>query len=395
MIEQTVKSFYPETEAEVAEILVQANRQKWAVDIRGGGTKQTMAGVMPEIEAVVYSQKLDKVIDYTPEDLTITVQAGMPFDRLSQILAENGQWLPLDPPFAENATVGGVIATDVSGPKRLLYGTARDLLIGAKFGLADGSTGKSGGRVVKNVTGYDLHKLMIGSFGTLGMLTELTFKVLPKPQSARWGIATFEEADTALVVARNIARSNLSPAALEVLRTNRGWELFFAAEGLAVAVNNQLAGMQNLCEKAGATETLLHDEEVSQRCWDNLRRQIDSKQTVLRFGTRPTDTALAVKLIQEHLIITNHSIQSRAGVGLTYLYHERSRPTIDYLVEFTAIVRAEMAKIGGNLVVESAPTELRQRLNVWGDFSSALAPMRDIKRQFDQHNILGAGKFNF
>jgi glycolate oxidase FAD binding subunit len=388
----TEKSFYPETEAQVSEILAHANREKWSVDIRGGGTKQNMAGVMPAIEAVIYSQKLDQIVAYTPEDLTITVQAGMPFDRLSEILAENGQWLPLDPPFAPTATVGGVIATDISGPKRLLYGTARDLLIGVKFALADGSMGKSGGRVVKNVTGYDLHKLMIGSFGTLAMLTESTFKVLPKPQSARWGNAVFTEADKALATARTIARSNLNPAALEVQMTKRGWELSFAAEGLEVAVNNQLAGMQKICEQNGATSILLYDEETSKHCWQTLRGENEREKTILRLGTRPSDTPAAVKLIKDYLTIGSHSIQIRAGVGVTYLRIDN--PKSDNLALILDTVRAELAKIGGNLVIENAPNELRQRLNVWGDIGTALAPMRDLKRQLDPNNLLGTGKFN-
>src|SRR6185295_2391395 len=147
----------------------------------------------------------------------VSVEAGMPYAELSRILAENRQMVPLDPPFAQQASIGGVIATNSSGPRRRLYGTARDLVIGMTFATLEGKLVKSGGMVVKNVAGLDMGKLMIGSFGTLAAIAVVNFKVLPAPQVERLFLLSFDALDTAIAARNHILRSVLQPAAVDLL----------------------------------------------------------------------------------------------------------------------------------------------------------------------------------
>ena len=171
----------PATPHEVAAVLETANASGAAVLPRGGGT-QTALGMPPQrYDVALDLKRLNGVVEYEPADLTVTVEAGMRLSELQKLLGEKGQWLPLDPPLPDEATIGGVLATNVSGPARLRYGSSRDLVIGMTVALASGEVVKSGGRVVKNVAGYDLAKLHIGALGTLGVIVQAVFKVAPLP----------------------------------------------------------------------------------------------------------------------------------------------------------------------------------------------------------------------
>jgi glycolate oxidase FAD binding subunit len=398
----------PETEEQVCQAVREAASNEWPLVIAGGATKQNRGTPLTNLPAVLSTQALTQVVAYEPEDLTITVKSGLPFETLTNILAEKNQWLPLDLPATPNATMGGITATDISGPKRLLYGSTRDLLIGARFVLSNGNVGKSGGRVVKNVTGYDLHKLMIGSYGTLGVLVELSFKVLPKPQASGWGVAVFKSAAPALQIARTIAASNLSPAALELLDANAqqrlkknvagssAWLLCFAADGLGVAVKNQLAGMKALCEKAGAESVSLLDESESFALWNSLRSLTSPFNVQVRLATLPTSlpaALVAAENLFSKLGIRETALQVRAGTGLVYAAFTPNENQFAETARLLNEARTVLAPQGGSLVVESAPLTLRQHLDVWGNVGVALDPMKNLKNQLDPHGLFAKGRF--
>src|SRR4029077_13862018 len=174
-------------------------------------------------------------VDHVPEDLTVTVRGGMPFAALRAALAARGQFLPLDPPHvARGATVGGIIAANSNGFGRYRYGSVRDLVLGVRAALPDGTSARAGGRVVKNVAGYDLNKLFIGSLGTLGVVVEATFKILPLPPVTRAASATFDSAGDAFGAADALVRTSLRPTAVVVERTlDRRWRLLIVAAGEA------------------------------------------------------------------------------------------------------------------------------------------------------------------
>ena len=179
---------------ELAVQLAEANAKRQSINLRGNGTKNGMAGPIAHSDIAISTCRLNRVLQYEPRDLTISVEAGLPWHEFSSLLAQQGQMVPLDPPFADNATVGGVIAANMSGPRRRLYGSARDMVIGMTFATLEGKLIRTGGMVVKNVAGLDMAKLMIGSFGTLAAIAVVNFKLHPCPIGTRTFVQEFVRA---------------------------------------------------------------------------------------------------------------------------------------------------------------------------------------------------------
>ncbi len=397
--EQAQKIMTPTSEEEVSEILQSCSQDGRKVKISGGGTKLNLGNLYAETPVTVSTTQLDKLLDYQPEDLTITVGAGMTLARLQEILGEQGQMLALDPPDLSGQTVGGILATNRSGPRRLLYGTARDLLIGCRFVLADGSIGHSGGKVVKNVAGYDLHKLFIGAFGTLGILTEVTFKVVPRPQTVGVGLAEYKSGVGAFQAARQCARSNLMPAALEVVNLGGSdYSLYFGAEGVDVAVEGQMAGLREICLKAGASSAQILDDSAA--TWQKLTNLDIAPESGLRLkaGVTLTDLPRVTEYFQELQATFGLSgrIQAHAGTGVAYLSaglnDSANYPQIARQIEN---IRAELRKLDGSLLIENGPSELKTLVDAWGFTTEELPPMLALRNKLDTQRLLNPGVMDF
>jgi glycolate dehydrogenase FAD-binding subunit len=221
------------SDQEVAEIVRLARLEKLTVLPTGARTKQDMNIPVGKVDLALDMARLDRVVAYDPGDLTLSVEAGVPLRQLAATLAEHRQFLPLAVPFFDRATVGGTIASGVDSPFRQFYGTARDYVLGMEFVTGDGRVVKSGGRVVKNVSGYDLHKLMIGSFGSLGVITKVNFRTFPVADSIRAFIAWFASPREAMAMRHQIAQSPLRPLTLEILSPQAA-ELLFCAPDVPV-----------------------------------------------------------------------------------------------------------------------------------------------------------------
>ena len=247
---------FPGSREEVGGVLVAAAGAGVPVTPWGGGTRISV-GMPPARPGIVLSLKrLDRLVEHEPADLTATAEAGMTLAAFQAALGQRGQWLSLDPPNAREGTLGGILASNASGPRRHLYGTARDLLIGLTMVLADGSIVRGGGKVVKNVAGYDLPKLAIGSFGTLGVIVEATVKLRPRPDTDRLVVAWFERVKDAGAGARAIMASDLIPSALELADAEAVRALALGGrEGAAL-----LVGLDGLPEQVAwqSTEKLSH-----------------------------------------------------------------------------------------------------------------------------------------
>jgi glycolate oxidase FAD binding subunit len=415
----------PASAQEASNILLEANGSGQPLSFQGGNTKADYGNLTTPSELTISTQKLEQLVAYQPEDLTITVGAGMQFDYLQEILAKQGQWLPIDPPHLEGATLGGLVATNLSGPKRLLYGTARDLVLGCQFVLADGRIGRSGGRVVKNVTGYDLHKLMIGSFGTLGLITEITFKVLPLPEYSEWVKASFswnatisdqsesENLANIVKVARLAASSNNTPAALEIvgnfnfandteLNKKNELTLFFAAEGVKVAVYDQIKNLKTLCEQNKGQLIYLNilenlDVQTQEKIYTLLRDRLASLSYNLIVKCTATLTKLhltfkIVRNIASQLHLTAH-FQIRAGTGIIYLYTKMEEAQVEQAAQLLEAARQEIQQQGGSLVLERAPANLKAKLDIFGEVGDTFTAMQALKTKLDPQAILNPGRF--
>jgi len=209
-----VSTIEPATAEELAAALRRASDQRQSMVIRGAGTKMDWGRTPQRVDAILSTRRLNRLLAHAHGDLTATIEAGATLAEANETLARRGQWLPLDPPFADRATIGGILATNDSGPLRHRFGTPRDLVIGVQLATTDGTLAKAGGQVVKNVAGYDLSKLVCGSFGSLAAIVSATFKLAPLPSASKTIVIEAPDVDTLGQIVRDVMSSQLESIAL-------------------------------------------------------------------------------------------------------------------------------------------------------------------------------------
>jgi len=376
----------PADAAACAREVAEAAAASRSVRIRGAGTKDYLGEVLPT-DAVLDTTALAGVVAHVPADLTVTVAAGTPFAAVRAALASAGQFLPLDPPHADRATIGGIVAANSTGFWRARYGGIRDLLIGTTAVLGDGTVARSGGRVVKNVAGYDLNKLFVGSLGTLGVLVECTFKVLPRPAQSSGAQAHFARAVDAFAAADAIVRTSARPAALAVSGgPDGGWELLIQANGDPAAVARTLDLFAQFAHvrdgKAqrhdGMTGALARLGDVVSRTDGVVVRAAVPPAAQPAFATSAARLEGFAQLVAD----------AATGVVRVVLRGD------DAAVVTGADGLLAAARVcGGSGRIERRPEALRARLGAWGDNEPAgLFLMRRLKDAFDPHGILEPGR---
>ncbi|HEY9860535.1 MAG TPA: FAD-binding oxidoreductase, partial [Candidatus Obscuribacterales bacterium] len=259
---------YPGTSAELAEVVRRADEHRWGILPCGNGSKLGWGGLGSKINLLVSTQRLNRLIEHAVGDLTVTAEAGMRFADLQTCLAKAGQFLAIDPAYPETATLGGIVATSDAGSLRQRYGGVRDMLLGLSLVRADGAIAKAGGRVVKNVAGYDLMKLMTGSYGTLGILSQVTFRLYPLQVDSQTVILTGEA--TAIAQAtQTLLHSALTPTALDVLSAStvtslqigKGMGLVTRFQSMASSVKVQVERVLELGQMLGLSSNLYTDTD--------------------------------------------------------------------------------------------------------------------------------------
>ena len=417
---------YPASVDEVSRLLKEANEHDRAISPVGHGAFLHLGGVPKRYQQALCTTALSTVIDYQPTDMTITVGAGLSVAQLQAILGENGQWLPLDPPCPERATVGGVIAANLNGPSRFSQGTVRDFLIGIKVVRADGTLIKGGGQVVKNVAGYDLPKLYCGSFGTLGVIVEATFMIRPRPEAQTTLAVPFPSAEKAGAAALKLTGSDMQPFFLELANFSPlpshpstspltggieggsggpflpGYFLFVGFAGMQEEIDDQRSHLRDvLGDAAGVIEELSGDE--AQTLSQALRDFPVSGPATLRckVSLQPTQLAtfcadLAAEARRRHAPVR---LLARAGNGILYTAFEGEAVPDDQLLALVDWIRVHAPPpiwggIGGGFaVVEEIPSALKKRANVWGTVGKAFPLMQRLKATLDPNGILNPGRF--
>jgi glycolate oxidase FAD binding subunit len=355
---------HPTSTAEVADVMRDAAGRGLTVVARGRGTKHTW-GLPVSADLVVDLSGMDRVLDHQSGDLIVDVEAGA---RLAEVQAHVGkerQRLALDE-MVPGATVGGALATNTSGPQRVLAGTARDLLIGITVVRADGVVAKAGGRVVKNVAGYDLGKLMVGSFGTLAVITEAVFRLHPVPAEQRWVSVPVDDAGRAHELAQAVVHSQVVPWAVEL-----DWP-----GTLTVLVGGRRDGVE---ARADAVRRLLGDAATTADTAPPGWASYPSGRPVLLKVTFALSGLADVLAAAEGL-----RVRGSAGAGVLYAAAEdaaRLEP-----------LREVCGRYGGSVVVLDAPAEVKDAVDVWGPVP-AIDLMRRVKQQFDPENRLAPGRF--
>jgi len=370
------------------ERLAEAGAAGESIEVGGAFSKRAMGGPIEAADVMISTRNLNRLLAYEPADLTISVEAGMSYKELSATLAANNQFLPLDPPFGDDATVGGVLATNTSGPRRRRYGTARDMLIGLQFATVEGKLVKSGGMVVKNVTGLDMGKLIIGSYGTLGAMVTANFKVFPSPEQSATLAFVSSDVNALLELRRSILQGILQPVAID-------WLNEFAADGVGLAGGHAL-----LVEVSGSPATVeryrrdltalgpagVSVDEIDGAVWVGVRefaaRALTTRPTgaVIRVATTATRIGELVRTAGE----LSAPAVIRAGNGVAYLVFDE--------LETARAGLARLRNDGFLAVVESGSDAVRRELELWRAPETELGVMRRIKADFDPGNLLNRGR---
>jgi len=374
----------PRTPAELAAALGEAAAHGRTIGLAGNSTKRLMAGPIEPADVAITTSALSRVLQYEPHDLTISVEAGLPWRELTCLAAQNRQMVPLDPPFADSATVGGVIVSNCSGPRRRLYGTARDLVIGMLFATLEGKLVQSGGMVVKNVAGLDMAKLMIGSFGTLAGIAVVNFKLLPAPETERSFLLPFESLAAAVAVRDQILASTLQPSAVDLLNPAAGaqfssnrWLLAIRAGGNAASVNRYEDDLAHIAGRLA----------VENDCPATLWPDIESFTP--RFLHDHEDGAVVrvsctLKDLESVLASFDGPAIARAGSGVCYACFAQADAAGAWL-------RGAVGRVS-KAVIEFSPEARKPALDLWPSPSGDFEIMRRVKSLFDPSNLLNRGR---
>jgi len=372
---QDLRVVEPESEREVSEALRCADRDGLAVIPKGGGTKLDWGNPPTRADLILSLARLNRVIEHAWADLTVTVEAGCTIADLQRTLAEHGQRLAIDVLWPEAATVGGILSTNDSGALRLRYGGLRDLIIGITLALPDGTIARSGGKVVKNVAGYDLPKLATGALGTLGVITQATFRLHPMPHGKRTLTVLPRRTAEAQTLLLALQDSNLAHAALQVrCGASTVPEMDIRLEGTEAGMEAQAARIRAMARPASV-------KEGSDAVW-GARDEIARGHVLAKFSVLPSSVADALAAIEcAHW----HALVQATGIGWLMLDDSEDVSPLQGL-------RVKLESAGGTLTVLRQPAG-PAAIDAWGDAGDALPLMREIKRRFDPNGTLNPGRF--
>ncbi len=373
----------PESAEELALILAEASRDRQSTVIRGGGSKLGWGRVPGQVDLVIGTEKLNQLIAHRFGDMTVTAQAGMPLADLNRLLAGHRQYLAIESAF-DRATVGGIVATNDSGPMRHRFGTPRDLLIGVTLAMTDGRIVKAGGTVVKNVAGYDLGKLVSGSHGTLAAIVDATFKLLPIPLASTTLVATYADGNALAHDINTLTSSQVELTALDMSVSSEGrWILLMRMASSPAATAAQADDARRLLSSAPAA---VSGEEEHSLWQEQIRAPWAEGGTIVRFSWLPSKlpavVALLSRLRQNGCDVTMFSARA-IGSGLVRLEGDE-----DAMVTAIKVLR-ENNDVGHVVVLRTTPT-LKAKVDVWGPASGTIDVARTLKGMFDPANILNA-----
>ncbi|MDI6755689.1 MAG: FAD-linked oxidase C-terminal domain-containing protein [Thermodesulfobacteriota bacterium] len=403
---------FPGSVQETSEILRLAAAKNSSLIPMGRGTKMAYGNPPYRVDSVLNLSRMNRVLELDLENLTITLEAGVKLQDIQATLAQHRCFIPLDAPLAE-ATIGGILSTNSSGPKRLLYGSARDITLGAKIVLAGGEIVKSGGKTVKNVSGYDMTKLYIGSLGTLGIIVEATLRLLPAPEQEALLLLPCREVSQAVAVASQIIHSDLLPSSLILCNKKsatilsrtvapalpQGFLLLIGVEGTREAVEAQIQIIQNMKEE-GVSGFQVFKDSLAGEVWKTIT-EIHGKGTAVSCKAS-TSLSRGGELFKKAEALSSDNaletaILAHLGTGTVNLFfgadEEAGLWQAGKIPEIIAYLRKEAEEGGGSLVIEAAPLTLKENISVWGQPGPSFPYMKAIKNALDPLNLLNPGRF--
>jgi glycolate oxidase FAD binding subunit len=378
----------PGAESELAEILRLSNEAGLAVIPRGGGTKLGWGNRPARADLILSTARLTEIIEHAWADLTVSVEAGCTIQRLQETLAQHGQRLALDPLWPEKATVGGVLSTNDSGALRLRFGALRDLIIGATIALPDGTLARSGGKVVKNVAGYDLPKLVTGALGTLGVITRAVFRLHPLPRNARSFSVSATSAEETQRFVLTVQDSKLAHTFLQSHFSDEAPPVSgILFEGTAAGLTAQEAQLRELATPGSVSEASTSSWSAREELWSFSD---PGTTAVAKICMLPGDLARTMGGVERAARL--HQLRWRALVYATGIGWLRLEGKPAALRGGLQLLRVELEEHGGSLVALHRPEKMAE-LDTWGNAGDALSLMKAVKHRLDAKNTLNPGRF--
>ncbi|MEA5510508.1 FAD-binding oxidoreductase [Crocosphaera sp. UHCC 0190] len=381
----------------LCKIVQLASQNQWSMLPCGNGSKLNWGGLISQANLVISTQKLNRIIDHAVSDLTVTVEAGTKLTDLQAILQPHQQFLPIDPAYPENATIGGIMATGDTGSWRQRYGGIRDLVLGMSLVRWDGKIAKAGGKVVKNVAGYDLMKLFTGSYGTLGIITEITLRLYPIPEASGTLVMTGTE-NALKIAAQTLIKSGFQPTAADILSASvvktldlgEGMGLIVRFQSIPESIKEQSTQVKVIAEKLGL-KTAFYQDEIEVNLWHKLQSLIRVFNTNITINCKiGVKSNQVVNLLAKLDELTQNKgwgmINLSSGVGHIKLDLE---PNLGILKQLRSLTQ----QYGGFLTILEAKKTIKKQFEPWGYQGNALAMMQKIKTQFDPHNLLSPRRF--
>jgi glycolate oxidase FAD binding subunit len=368
----------PTTADAAAALLAQCVAERRRVAICGGGTKSEWGSSIATPDVVLSTLSLNRVIAHRHGDLTATVEAGARLDDVNRELAGHGQWLPFDPPWSDRATIGGIVATNDAGPRRHRYGTPRDLIIGVEIARADGVRAKAGGIVVKNVAGYDLARLMTGSFGSLALITSATFKLYPLAAASRTVIVDLPSDASVGSLMATLNSSHLTPTAVEV--QSPPLRALIRFESTLASVEAQSAAAAAMATSAGGAAQIVDRDEETRQWRAHLQRPWVGDGSVVKIAMLPADLDAALGVVRRIAGDMPLEFVGRGGLGIMLV---RLEGDVDARSRAISLLRKELNRGRASIVVLRA-----DRVPSQPDVTDgAAAVMQSIRRAFDPSGV--------
>lgn len=401
----------PGSVQEMQDVLRFAAKQDLSIMPAGAGTKLGIGNLPEKVDVVLATTRLNNVIEYEPADLTVTVEAGIPLTALQTELAKYRQFLALNPPYADRCTIGGIVATNTSGSLRLRHGTARNQVLGLQVVHANGTVVKSGGKVVKNVAGYDLNKLYIGAFGTLGIITEVTLKLSPIPVRQAILTAGFQNVQDAVDTGLSIVGSQTLPMFVNLfVNADPGLNgadaianknepiLAVGFGGDSDTVAWQLTQGQEIMEQNGAMGVTIIEDESRQHLQEAIQEfaadNRDTEIVIVKLNLKRTDIAEFAAQVVDASWARDVQMMALLGSGVLYIVIPVVSDTdVQQLANALTRLRESTMEAQGNLIIETAPSKLKQHIDVWGSVGGTLSLMKQVKVKFDPDGLLNPGRF--
>ncbi len=402
----------PESVQALARIMSEAYAAGLTMIPVGGGSKLHLGNPPTSARLALGTRRLRGIVEYEPDNLTLTAHAGTTLQELQEALNGENQFLPLDPPHPDQATIGGIVACNTSGPIRYRFGTVRDMLIGIKIVHADGTQTKAGGKLVKNVTGYDMCKLYTGSLGTLGIISELTFKVQPKGEAVASIVLAYPSMRALLEATQTFIREDLMPDAMEAFNSgafesvagdshSMPWILALRFAEADEAVRWQVDRLRTIALSGEGKVSNVLDTRESMEFWRHAASARENSPTAGMVLVKcsvlfqsAVETARRMAELGDRL---NARTQLFCHAGNFVFYGRYEWPDssceVADLRHEISDLRRHCVAAGGHVVLERAPLAVKEGFDVWGYQAPAVELMRRIKNQFDPKGLLNPGRF--